>query len=629
MLPGHGDPEWSPSVQDRCLSFAKRGYVVMLVEPFGQNERGDIASWNESHDAQSTAYLLPTGQGLLGCIMSDHRAELSYLLSRPDVDARRVAVTGVSMGGTHSVWFAAIDPRVTACVPDAVLAAYSPRDSAHHMGLCDLMIGAYKVADMEMLFSLIAPRPLMELIPGTQAPLTEEGWQKLSAGLISYEEAEKKYACDEAQLAELHRYSREVYRRLKVPDFYLNRIVPGPHDYTKEMREDAAGFLAWAWGRAGTEGQKIGRTEKVGSSESSRGSWSTVPEPPLHPIVNRVEAVAALNFWPDGKRPPEVLGPTAYIERETSRLIAQLPSPPADLRHWRRMQTKLRSDLRDVLGVPLDSPRAAVRETGRARAEHGTIHKLVVSPEAGIELPMLLFEPDDGVPSNGEVVVLLDPAGMTATACCEERARLTRAGAWVLCVDLRGMGETRYAGESGGYLGFHDYDIACQALKLGETLAGYWTTDLIAAIAAAKVECGKLRVIVHAERETGLIALLAASRSEAIDAVETKGLLASYFSPHGYGLPFAYSDENNNKGVRDRPLGGYGSMVPCIPRILEHADIAQLAALVAPRPLTIAEPRWASDQVLTKDEVDRGFTWTRQVYHLYKTDAELKTSAAP
>ncbi|MEO7297735.1 MAG: alpha/beta hydrolase family protein, partial [Verrucomicrobiota bacterium] len=90
MLPGHGEPSWSPAVQSRCLSFAKRGYVVMLVQPFGQSERGEKVKWNEGHDTQATAFLLTVGQSMLGLIMSDHRAELDYLAARPDVDAQKL-----------------------------------------------------------------------------------------------------------------------------------------------------------------------------------------------------------------------------------------------------------------------------------------------------------------------------------------------------------------------------------------------------------------------------------------------------------------------------------------------------------------------------------------------------------
>ena len=127
MLPGHGDPLWSGSVQARCLSFAQQGYLVMMVEPFGQDQLGDAFGWQEGVESQSAAYLYPTGQSLLGIIMSNHQSELTYLLGRPDVDATRVVVTGVSMGGTHSIWFPAIDTRVTASVADAAAPFYWPR----------------------------------------------------------------------------------------------------------------------------------------------------------------------------------------------------------------------------------------------------------------------------------------------------------------------------------------------------------------------------------------------------------------------------------------------------------------------------------------------------------------------
>ena len=120
--------------------------------------------------------------------------------------------------------------------------------------------------------------------------------------------------------------------------------------------------------------------------------------------------------------------------------------------------------------------------------------------------------------------------------------------------------------------------------------------------------------MVRGEKEMGLVAILAAGQSTAIDEVETRGLLASYFSPLGYGLPFAYSDEKGDQSVRSRTLGGYGSMAPLIPSILKSADIAQLAALVAPRPLTIAATLWGSGDAASPAEAQDAFAWTQQAY---------------
>ena len=48
--------------------------------------------------------------------VEDVRAAVSFLLGRDEVDADRVAVLGISMGGSHAVTVAAIDPRVAAAV---------------------------------------------------------------------------------------------------------------------------------------------------------------------------------------------------------------------------------------------------------------------------------------------------------------------------------------------------------------------------------------------------------------------------------------------------------------------------------------------------------------------------------
>jgi hypothetical protein len=109
----------------------------------------------------------------------------------------------------------------------------------------------------------------------------------------------------------------------------------------------------------------------------------------------------------------------------------------------------------------------------------------------------------------------------------------------------------------------------------------------------------------------GLVALLAATKCDAISGVETNGLLASYYSAQGYGLPYEWGAGG--------PLGGYGTMVPCIPSILKYADISQLAAMIAPRTLTIRQPLWASGTPLSQKETDATFSYCRQIYSLYGT----------
>jgi hypothetical protein len=163
------------------------------------------------------------------------------------------------------------------------------------------------------------------------------------------------------------------------------------------------------------------------------------------------------------------------------------------------------------------------------------------------------------------------------------------------------------------------------ALKLGETLAGYWVRDCLAAIALARTVAGvDCRVTICGKDEMGLVALLAALENEDIAAVETEGLLASYYSAAGYGLPFAYCDEHGDPSVRSRKLAGYGSMLPCIPHILKVADIPQIMALIAPRPLTVIEPKWASGESVAAKDYAAAFAWTADTFTLYGSQAAFR-----
>ena len=584
-------------MQERCLSFAKRGWVVLLVEPFGQTERGENPLWSESHDSQAMAFLLTGGQSLMGLIMADHQAELSWLLARPEVDAERVAVTGVSMGGTHSLWFAALEPRARAAVAVAVAPLARANWGASPHGMCDLMVDLFHVADDELIRALVAPRPLLEICPSVQTPLTSEGERLLREGQIDQDGAKRRYSLVAAQIPALHPMTRQTYALLGADGRYGYEIVDGPHDYTRSMRERAAGFLTQWW------------------ADGSRSA--SLAEPALRPIRDKKLAQETLDFWPDGRRPADILSPTAYVQRELRRLIERLAPPPKTRQTWQSQRERLRRQILGLLGTPLDVKEVSCKTVGTFRTEQGECRKLVAQADAGIEIPLHLFAPARGVRADGRLVVFLHPDGTKSTSASDERRRLTAAGAWVACPDLRSTGETHF-NEQGGYNGFRDFDVGVAALKLGETLAGYWVRDCLVAMAVAQQAAGgHLQVTIHGEGEMGLVALLVAAHEDDVAAVEVRGLLTSYYSAAGYGLPFAYCDDKGDKSVRGRKLFGYGSIAPCIPHILKYADIPQIMALVAPRPLRVVEPKWASGDPVPPADRAAALRWTSDVYALY------------
>ena len=67
---------------------------------------------------------LLAGDSLARYTIWDGMRALDYLLSRPEVDASRIAVTGNSGGGTHTAYLAALDDRIHVAAPSCYLTSW-------------------------------------------------------------------------------------------------------------------------------------------------------------------------------------------------------------------------------------------------------------------------------------------------------------------------------------------------------------------------------------------------------------------------------------------------------------------------------------------------------------------------
>jgi len=587
MLPGHGDPAWASNVQSRCLSFAKKGYLVLFTEPFGQAERGENFRWNEYHGSMTSAYLWTIGQSLLGCIMADHVSEISYLLSRPDVDPTRLSVGGVSMGGSHTLWLMALDTRIKAATAVSAAPVDQPVWAMRHHCLCDTVWDGFDIVPDDYLKSLCAPRAYMQIFPSTERPASIEAQRLYANGKVSFEDLATKYALSDDDILHLAPYTREVYKLLGVPDKYSMNVVEGPHDFNAPMRELAAGWFAYSFG--------------------DTNNIVPVPEPIMTPMTNK-QAMPVLDFWYVHGPPKDALTPVTYLQREVSSRITEISKTPATPESLKKISAKVKS----LLHVDVSPDKSTSIDTGTITAEDLNIHKVLVTSEPGIELPLLLIEPASR--KSNEAILIMNPAGKDAALASGLPEKLARSGKWVAIFEPRGVGETTCVRAVGAYTGVNDIDMGISALKVGQTLAGQWTKDTLAAVEAINRTAGrKLRITVRGERQCGFVALLAGAFSKSVSSVETVDMLASYYSPKGYGKPYAYANEYGRK-VDNLNLGGWKSMLPSIPYILDTADIPQIAALVSPKPLTITAPKYADDRNLTKEEILNVFTWTTAAY---------------
>ncbi|WP_448700765.1 alpha/beta hydrolase [Mucilaginibacter sp. AW1-3] len=115
VVAGHGGDKATWYEIYAGLLYAKAGAVVITYDPIGENERSSLHQSNaREHDIALPGAQSPARMG--GLMVGDVMQAVSYALGRPDVDPKRIAVLGYSMGSFHAALAAALDPRIHALV---------------------------------------------------------------------------------------------------------------------------------------------------------------------------------------------------------------------------------------------------------------------------------------------------------------------------------------------------------------------------------------------------------------------------------------------------------------------------------------------------------------------------------
>ncbi len=115
--------------QKQCINFAKHGIIGLNLEwlAFGELGQKENQHWFGAH-------LDLVGVNEVGLFYLAMRKGLDYLWEHPNVDRRRLGVTGLSGGGWQTIVLSSLDERVAVAVPVAGFSSIRPRVEARALG---------------------------------------------------------------------------------------------------------------------------------------------------------------------------------------------------------------------------------------------------------------------------------------------------------------------------------------------------------------------------------------------------------------------------------------------------------------------------------------------------------------
>jgi cephalosporin-C deacetylase-like acetyl esterase len=208
---GRGRDGNKTAFQDHGMWFANNGYICLIIDTL---QLGEIAGKHHGTYNLGRWWWQARGYTPAGIECWNGVRAIDYLVSRPDVDADRLGVTGISGGGAATVWISAADERVKVAVP---VSGMSDLESyvSHKVinGHCDCMflVNTYQW-EWTTIAALIAPRPMLFANSDNDSIFPMDGNRRIIARL------------------------RQAYKMYDKPELVDDYVSKGGHDYRPDLR---------------------------------------------------------------------------------------------------------------------------------------------------------------------------------------------------------------------------------------------------------------------------------------------------------------------------------------------------------------------------------------------------------
>lgn len=196
--------------RDYALQSVREGYAALVLEQRAFGECGGTEKGPACAFPCSTALIL--GRSLIGERVHDVIKTIDLLETGVfPVDRSNISITGNSGGGTTCIYAAAIDTRITACMPSCSFCGYLPSIGEQQHCLCNYIPGIARDFDMGDLAALVAPRVFVAIngkLDGTFP--VHSAQEQLEIARVVYREMNCEERCRLEVGNEGHRYYASI-----------------------------------------------------------------------------------------------------------------------------------------------------------------------------------------------------------------------------------------------------------------------------------------------------------------------------------------------------------------------------------------------------------------------------------
>jgi cephalosporin-C deacetylase-like acetyl esterase len=536
-------------------TLARKGYMVLPFDPFGQGERQqylDARTGKSLYGATGEHDQAGRPMLLLGSQFAQYRAwdgirALDYLLSRPEVDPERIGCMGQSGGATMTMYLATLEPRIK-------VAVVSDGNSENVAGPSYEPPGAVDDAEQNLAGSLpegldrgdlllaFAPKPLLILYSRTDSGLTYSP---------AYEEGTN----------EIYTEVQAAYKLMGASDKVGPFGSPLPHAYEFfNRRETYRWFNRW-----------LG-SEEWGTEE---GEFDK-------------SAPDALNCTSTGQVRTS-LGGRSVVQLNVDRLRACLPANYA-LNDIKAFRERVQTTLRELLALPTQHTPLNFRTlSSNAWRENIAVDEFTFESEPLVRVGGWFLRPAKGGPFP-TIVYVSDGNRNQVVQEGSEISEFARKGFAICAIDLRGIGVSIPHYPSAGPIYYRDTSLyeryAWAFFTLGKPVLGQRVWDFLRCLdyLASRRDVDQGRIRGFGEKGAALAVLLAGVLDDRVVSLLLDRPIATYQSvveSEAYSLDLSWFL--------------YG--------VLKHFDIPDLIGSLAPRPCWIVNATDSDGETLAESEV--------------------------